>query len=454
MGYRTLNPATEELIETYPLATDAEIEQALAASAEAMNRWRRTSFAERAELLLGVADALESRAAELAGIMALEMGKPVAQGEAEARKCALGCRYFAEHGAELLQPVPYDSDGSEAFVRFDPLGPILAIMPWNFPLWQFYRFAAPTLMAGNTVILKHAPSTPRCALAIESMMRESGFSDGIVSNLFLSNEQAGAVVADDRVRGVTLTGSTVAGREVASTGGRHLKAMVMELGGSDPFVVTEDADLDDAVSAAVAARCQNSGQSCIASKRFLVHRDLFEEFTTRFVATMKDQIVGDPTAADTKIGPLARRDLRDRLAEQVDDSVAAGAEVLCGGAVPNRKGFFYPPTVLTNIPAGSPANGEELFGPVAALFPFDDDDHAIRMANDTAYGLGASVWTSTPERARRFAAEIEAGNVFVNGLVKSDPRLPFGGIKDSGFGRELSRDGVLEFVNKKTVWIR
>jgi succinate-semialdehyde dehydrogenase/glutarate-semialdehyde dehydrogenase len=454
MEYRTLNPATEELIETYPLATDADIERALAASDGVMGRWRRTSFAERAELFLKVADALESRAVELAGIMALEMGKPLAQGEAEAAKCALGCRYFAENAQALLEPVPHESDGSEAFVRFDPLGPILAIMPWNFPLWQFYRFAAPALMAGNAVILKHAPGTPRCALAIESVMHQAGFPDGVVQNLFLTNDQAAAVIADDRVRGVTLTGSTVAGGEVASTGGRHLKAMVMELGGSDPFVVTEDADLDAAVPAAVAARCQNSGQSCIASKRFLVHRDLFEEFTDRFVAAMKDQKIGDPTEPDTDVGPLARRDLRDHLARQVDASVAAGAELLCGGAVPDRKGFFYSPTVLTNIPAGSPAHEQELFGPAASLFPFDDDDHAIRIANDTAYGLGASVWTSDPGRARRFAVEIEAGNVFVNALVKSDPRLPFGGIKNSGFGRELGRDGILEFVNKKTVWFR
>ena len=454
MEYRTLNPATEELVETYPVATDAEIERALAASADAMDAWRRASVADRADRLLEAADALEGRAAELARLMALEMGKPLAQGEAEARKCALGCRYFAENAAALLEPVPHESDGSEAFVRFDPLGPILAIMPWNFPFWQFYRFAAPALIAGNTVILKHAPSTPRCALAIESLMRECGFPEGVVRNLFLSNDQAAHVIADDRVRGITLTGSTVAGRQVASTGGRHLKTMVMELGGSDPFVVTEDADLDAAVPAAVAARCQNSGQSCIASKRFLVHRTLFEEFAGRFVASMKDQKVGDPTAEDTNIGPLARRDLRDGLADQVNASVAAGAELLCGGVVPDGKGFFYPPTVLSSIPPGSPAADEELFGPAAALFPFKDDDEAVRIANDTAYGLGASVWTSDPERARRFAVEIEAGNVFVNGPVKSDPRLPFGGVKDSGFGRELARDGILEFVNKKTVWIR
>jgi len=454
MDYRTLNPATEELIETYPLATAPEIERAVERSARAFRDWRATRLDERSGALLRAASALESRASELAGLMALEMGKPLPQGEAEARKCALGCRWFAEHGARLLEPEPHDCDASESFVRFDPLGPIFAIMPWNFPFWQFFRFAAPALMAGNTVVLKHAPGTPRCALVIESLMREAGFPEGVVGNLFLDNEQAAAVIADDRIRGVTLTGSTAAGRQVASVAGRHLKRIVLELGGSDPFIVAEDADLADAVGVAVTARCQNSGQSCIAAKRFLVARARFEEFAASFVGAMERQRVGDPTAAGTDIGPLARADLRHGLAKQVEDSVAAGAEVLCGGEVPEQKGFYYPPTVLSRIPAGSPADRDELFGPAAALFPVADDDEAIRIANSTSYGLGASVWTRDPHRARRYAEAIEAGSVFVNGQVKSDPRLPFGGVKDSGFGRELGRDGMMEFVNKKTVWIR
>jgi succinate-semialdehyde dehydrogenase/glutarate-semialdehyde dehydrogenase len=454
MDYRTLNPATEELIETYPPATASEIEHALDRSARAFREWRATSPDERSTMLLAAAAAIEKRAFEFAGLMALEMGKPLPQGEAEARKCALGCRWFAENGARLLEPERHDSDASESFVRFDPLGPILAIMPWNFPFWQFFRFAAPALMAGNTVVLKHAPGTPRCGLAIESLMRDAGFPEGVVRNLFLTDDQAATVIADARIRGVTLTGSTAAGRQVASTGGKHLKTLVLELGGSDPFIVAEDADLAEAVPIAVTARCQNSGQSCIAAKRFLVSRARFDEFASAFVDAMQGQRMGDPTAEGTDIGPLARADLRDRLAGQVRDSVSAGADVLCGGEVPRRKGFYYPATVLSKIPPRSPAEREELFGPVAALFPVADDDEAIRIANSTSYGLGASVWTRDMSRARRFASAIEAGSVFVNGQVKSDPRLPFGGVKDSGFGRELGRDGLLEFVNKKTVWIR
>ena len=327
-------------------------------------------------------------------------------------------------------------------------------MPWNYPLWQFFRFAAPALMAGNTVLLKHAPSTPRCALAIVDILRSAGFPEPAVQSLFLTNEQAAVLIADARVRGVTLTGSTRAGGEVAATAGRQLKTMVMELGGSDPFVVFEEADFDRAVEVGVAARCINSGQSCVAAKRFLIQRSIFDAFSERFVAAMQAQTIGDPTDPSVEIGPLAREDLRDGLAEQVARSLDAGARVLCGGSPPARKGFLYPPTVLDRVDPASPAATEELFGPVAALMPFAEESDAIELANATRYGLGASVWTEDRARADRMIDELQAGSVFVNGLVKSDPALPFGGVKDSGFGRELSREGTLEFVNAKTVWIR
>jgi succinate-semialdehyde dehydrogenase/glutarate-semialdehyde dehydrogenase len=452
VSYRTLNPATGELLESFPTAGDPDVERALRQSAAAFARWRATPLSERAQALLAAADRLERRSADLARSMAVEMGKPVTEGVAEARKCAWGCRYFAENAAALLAPQPRDSDGAEAHVRCDPLGPILAIMPWNFPFWQFFRFAAPALMAGNVALLKHAPNTPRCAIEIERLLLESGLPPGVVQNLRLTNEQAAAVIADRRTRGVTLTGSTRAGREVAAVAGRNLKPMVLELGGSDPFIVFEDADLGRAVQAAVAARCQNSGQSCIAAKRFLVQRQVFDAFRERFVTGMREQVMGDPTDAGVSLGPLARADLRERLARQVRESVAAGAKVLCGGEIPERAGFYYPATVLGEIVPGTPAADEELFGPVATLLPFAAEEDAVALANDGAYGLGASVWTSDLERARRLVPRIESGSVFVNGMVKSDPRLPFGGVKGSGFGRELGREGLLEFVNLKTVW--
>ena len=454
MEYRTLNPATEELLESFPLATDAEIEGAIEGARKAFESWRGLAFERRAEPLIAAAASLEARAEELGRLMAVEMGKPLAEGIAEANKCAVGCRYYAEHAAAYLAADSRESDGSEAFVRFDPLGPVLAIMPWNFPFWQFFRFAAPALMAGNAVLLKHSPNTPRCALAIEGLMRDAGFPDGLVRSLFLSNEQAAAVIGDSRVRGVTLTGSTRAGREVASCAGKHLKTMVMELGGSDPFIVFEDADLDEAVRVGVLARCQNSGQSCIAAKRFLVQREVWDPFLEKFSAAMEAMTVGDPLAAEVRIGPLARADLRESLARQVAESLAGGARALCGAERLPGPGYFYPPTVLVDVVQGSPAADEELFGPVATLIPFGDEAEAVGLANRTAYGLGASLWTASADRARRLAGQVEAGAVFVNGMVKSDPRLPFGGVKDSGFGRELSREGILEYVNLKTVWIR
>jgi succinate-semialdehyde dehydrogenase/glutarate-semialdehyde dehydrogenase len=454
MSYRTLNPATGELVEEFSEATDHEVEAALAAATRAYEPWRRLAATDRGAVLTGISAALERGAGEYGRLMALEMGKPLAQGEAEARKCAWVCRHYAECGDELLRPVPHPSDGSEAFVRYDPLGPLLAIMPWNFPFWQVFRFAAPALVAGNVVLLKHAPSTPRCALAITRLCNEAGLPEGAFQNLFLSNEQVARLIDDPRLRGVTLTGSSRAGRAVARQAGASLKPMVLELGGSDPFIVLDDANLEEAAEVGVTSRCLNSGQSCIAAKRFLVDKRVFDPFVEAFVERMEAQKVGDPLAAGVQIGPLAREDLRDQLAAQVSGSLAAGARALCGGRPVQGKGFFYPPTVLVDVPAHSAAGREELFGPVATLIPFSSDEEMLRIANGTRYGLGASLWTSNRMRVEQLLPEIEAGAVFVNGLVKSDPRLPFGGVKDSGFGRELAREGLLEWVNQKTVWVR
>ncbi|HSR53691.1 MAG TPA: NAD-dependent succinate-semialdehyde dehydrogenase [Acidobacteriota bacterium] len=453
MQYCTLNPTTGQLVRPYELADENQIEKALEGSAQAFREWRKTAFRRRGEPLEAVADRLEEKASSLARLMAEEMGKPVAEGKAEAEKCAWACRYFAQHGPSFLSADERHSDARKSSVRYDPLGPILAIMPWNFPFWQLFRFAAPALMAGNTVLLKHAPSTPGCALAIEELFRQAGFDASIVQNLFLSNQQAAQVIGDSRLRGVTLTGSTAAGREVARTAGGSLKPVVLELGGSDPFIVFPDADLKAAVQTGAAARCQNSGQSCIAAKRFLLHESIAEDFAQGLVDAMQSRNVGNPLDESTAIGPLAREDLRETLHRQVEESLEAGARLLCGGKVPPGRGFFYPPTVLADVPADAPAANQELFGPVAALRTFRDEAQAVSLANQTAYGLGASLWTSSLERAERLVPLIEAGAVFVNSMVKSDPRLPFGGIKDSGFGRELSREGIRAFTNVKTVWI-
>lgn len=453
MQYRSLDPATEETIARYPLATDGEWDAALDRARTIYRDWSVRPLAERAALVARAGELLESRADSLAEWMALEMGKPLAEGRAEANKCAWACRYFAEHGAAFMSAERRPSDAAESEVRFEPLGPILAIMPWNFPFWQFFRFAAPTLVAGNVVLLKHAPNTPRCALEIERLMLEAGFPEGAVRNLFLTHEQAAELIADPRLRGVTLTGSTRAGRQVASSAGRHLKQMVLELGGSDPYIVFEDADFDGAIDAAVASRCLNNGQSCIAAKRFLIEAPLFDRFRDAFVDRMRSRTVGDPRDPGVALGPLARADLRDGLAAQVRRAVDAGGELLCGGEIPKRRGFFYPATVLVGIDPAHEVAQEELFGPVAMLFPFSSEHELLEIANRTEYGLGASLWTADRERARRLIPRIESGAVFVNGMVKSDPRLPFGGIKASGFGRELAREGMLEFVNRKTVWI-
>ncbi len=454
MRYESINPAPEEVMQVFDNHDDSFSEAALERAVACFGTWRRSLQSERSRSLERAAELLDARSGDHAELMAREMGKPVAEGKAESRKAASGCRFYAHEGEALLRAEARDSDGSRAEVRYEPLGPILAIMPWNFPFWQFFRFAAPALAAGNVILLKHAPNTPRCALAIERLILEAGFPEGAVQNLFLTNDQVTRLILDERLRGVTLTGSTRAGRQVAQAAGRGLKPIVLELGGSDPFVILEDADLALALEAAVPARCQNSGQSCIAAKRFLVHRSLHAEFLEGLVAGMSALAMGDPTTPGVRIGPLARRDLRERLAEQVDATLEGGARALCGGRPHPGRGWFYPATVLTDVPESSPAFEDELFGPVGAVIPFDTEEEAVRLANTTRYGLAASLWSRDVARALRLVPEIEAGSVFVNGMVKSDPRLPFGGVKDSGFGRELGREGIMEFVNTKTVWMR
>ena len=408
---------------------------------------------ERAERLRAAARVLRERKDAYARTMSLEMGKPLAQGVGEAEKCAWVCDYYAEHAERFLADQPRETDASKAFVRFDPIGPVLAIMPWNFPFWQVFRFAAPALMAGNAGLLKHAPNVTRCALEIEAIFHEAGFPEGLFRALILANEAAAAVIADPRVRAVTLTGSDRAGSQVAEQAGRHLKKTVLELGGSDPFIVLGDADVEQAARSAAEARLLNSGQSCIAAKRFIVVEPVADRFLDAFVAAMRAQRMGDPLAPDTQIGPQARYDLRANLHRQVEESVRRGARLLLGGTLPEGPGFFYAPTVLAAVEQGMPAFDEEVFGPVAAVIRVKDEAQGVRAANASRYGLGAAVWTGDPTRGERLARELEVGSVFVNGLVKSDPRLPFGGIKRSGYGRELSEYGLKEFVNIKTVWV-
>ncbi|MEW6488249.1 MAG: NAD-dependent succinate-semialdehyde dehydrogenase [Thermodesulfobacteriota bacterium] len=454
MTFTSVNPCTGEPVDSYSAATSDEVERAVGGAREAFRGWRRSDFADRTRCLREAARLLRNRAGEYARLMAVEMGKPVRSGRAEAEKCAWVCDYYAEHGPSQLAPQAVATDASRSFVSFQPLGVILAIMPWNFPFWQVLRFAAPNLMAGNAALLKHAPNVPGCALALEELFREAGFPEGLFRSLLVPVEHVPGLIEDPRVKGVTLTGSVRAGREVARQAGQALKKTVLELGGSDPYVVLADADVDEAARICVKSRLTNSGQSCIAAKRLIVVEAVRAQFEARVVERMEAVRAGDPLREETELGPLARGDLRDRLHGQVMESTKRGARCLLGGRFPSGPGFFYPATVLTEVTPGMPAYEEELFGPVAAVLVARDDEEALRMANDTAFGLGAAVFTGSPAAGERLAAEeLEAGCCFVNASVRSDPRLPFGGIKQSGYGRELSGFGIREFVNIKSVWV-
>jgi succinate-semialdehyde dehydrogenase/glutarate-semialdehyde dehydrogenase len=453
MGIASINPTTGETIRTYNGMTAEEAAAAVAQTHQTWLAWRKTSFAARAEPLRKTGAILRQRKDELAKLMALEMGKPLKQGVAEAEKCAWVCDHYAEHAEAYLAPDLVKTEAARSYVAFEPLGVVLAVMPWNFPLWQVYRFAAPALMAGNTGVLKHASNVSGCALAIEEIFAQAGFPAGAFRTLLIGNPQVRAVIEHPLVRAVTLTGSTPAGKAVAAQAGAVLKKTVLELGGSDPYLVLEDADLDQAAPICARSRLINGGQSCIAAKRFIVVEPALAGFTERFVSFMKAQKVGDPLVPGTDVGPLARHDLRDELHRQVVASVERGARVLLGGEVPEGRGAFYPPTVLTDVRPGMPAYDDELFGPVAAIIRAKDEQDAVRIANDSPFGLGAAVFTRDANRGERVARALEAGSTFINGPVVSDPRLPFGGIKESGYGRELGSYGIKEFVNAKTVYV-
>jgi len=453
MAIQSQNPATEEVIASFEEHTEAQINQILDRSVDAFKQWRNQPFAHRAQLMTQAAKQLRAGSERLATLMTLEMGKPIAQARAEVEKCAWCCDYFAENAESFLADIVKPSAATESYVAFDPLGAVLAIMPWNFPLWQVFRFAAPGLMAGNVGVLKHASNVPQCALAIEEVFTKAGFPRGAFQTVLVPGAKATALIDDPRIAAVTLTGSEEAGAMVAEAAGRALKPAVFELGGSDPYIVLEDADVEAAARVAIDARFQNVGQSCIAAKRFIVVDSVADEFQERFRNGIEELVVGDPMDASVKIGPLAKDDLVDTLEEQVKRSVAAGATVVTGGERLDRRGYYYAPTLIADVKPGMQVFSEETFGPAAALIRAADTGEAIALANDSRFGLGAALWTRDVDRGKRLAREIEAGAVFINGMVASDPRLPFGGVKRSGYGRELADFGIREFVNIKTVWI-
>lgn len=453
MAIESLNPATGKLMKSYTEWSDEQVAQTIDEVHQTYLEWRATTFAQRKELMLKAANVLRTRKNEFALMMAREMGKPVTEGAGEIEKCALVCEYYAENAEQMLADETLESDAGKSYVAFRPQGIVLAVMPWNFPFWQVFRFAAPALMAGNAGVLKHASNVPACALAIEEVFAEAGFPENLFRTLVIGSSKVDKVIENPLVVATTLTGSEIAGSKVAQKSGEMLKKSVMELGGSDPFVVLEDADLDEASSIGVKARCINSGQSCIAAKRFIVVDSVYNAFLEKFKAGMQALKVGDPTKGETQIGPQAREDLMLELHEQVQASVKRGANIELGGE-PTGKGAFYPPTILGGVTKGMPAYAEEFFGPVAIFIRVKDEKEALYVANDTPFGLGGSVWTADSDRGEAFAAQIRAGAVFVNGMVKSDPRLPFGGVGISGFGRELSHYGIKEFVNIQTVWVK
>jgi len=450
-----INPTTGKMLEKYEKTSSDEIVERLAKTHQAFQTWRRTSFSERAPMMKKVSVVLPENKSEYARTMALEMGKPLSAGRAEIEKCAWVCEYYAEHAEKMLQPEIIKTDAQKSYAAFNPLGVILAVMPWNYPFWQVFRHAAPGLMAGNGVILKHASNVPGCAAAIEGIFRKAGFPEDLFQNFFISSHQVGDLIEHPTISAVTLTGSKTAGREVAEKAGKMLKKTLLELGGSDPYIILEDADLDKTVEACVTSRLLNSGQSCIAAKRFVVVEVVRRQFEQMLVEQMKNKRMGDPLDEAVEIGPQARFDLRDDLHRQVSQSITKGAVCLLGGEIPEGPGAFYPATVLGDVGKGMPAYEEEIFGPVAAVIPVKNEKEAVYVANDSSFGLGAAVFTRDTKRGEHIAANhLEAGNCFVNAFVKSDPRLPFGGIKESGYGRELSHYGLKEFVNIKTVYIQ
>ena len=454
MPIASINPATGETLKTFTPLSDAEIDRKLALAAQAFVAHRRTPFSQRAEFLHRAAQILEDESERFGRLMTMEMGKTLKSAIAEAQKCAAGCRYYADNGEQHLAEEIIDTNAWRSFIRYQPLGPVLAVMPWNFPFWQVFRFAAPALMAGNTGLLKHSSNVPQCALAIEEIIRRAGFPEGAFQTLLIESGQVEAVLNDDRIVAATLTGSEAAGQAVASTAGRQIKKTVLELGGSDPFIVMPSTDLESTVAAAVGARTINNGQSCIAAKRFIVADAIYPEFEARFVERMAALRIGDPMLPETEIGPLATPGIREILHDQVMKAKQHGAKVLLGGHPIDGPGNYYAPTVLTDVAPQSPVYREELFGPVAMLFHVKDIGEAIRLANDSPFGLGSSIWTNDAGEAEQFINDIEAGQAFVNSTVASDPRLPFGGVKRSGYGRELSAFGIREFVNIKTVWVK
>jgi succinate-semialdehyde dehydrogenase/glutarate-semialdehyde dehydrogenase len=453
MAIATINPATGEQVKAFTAYTDAEIESRLQLAHRAASEWRLTPLRDRLAVVRRAGELLDERKRDYGRLMTLEMGKPIRAAIDEAAKCATGCRFYADHAPRFLADEPVATDGGEGHVRFDPLGVVLAVMPWNFPFWQVIRFAAPALAAGNVGLLKHASNVPQCALALERLFSDAGAPAGVFQTLLIGAGPVARLLADDRIAAATLTGSEGAGRSVAEAAGKAIKKTVLELGGSDPFIVMPSADLDAAVETAVSARTVNNGQSCIAAKRFIVADAIADRFTERFVAKMKALVVGDPMDEATQIGPLATRQIRDDLHDQVQRAVAAGATVLCGGQPRGTTGFYYEPTVLANVTPESPAFREETFGPLAAIIRAHDAEHAVELANDSRFGLGAAAWTTHDGEIARFVRDLDAGSVFINGMVASDPRFPFGGVKKSGYGRELSAYGIHEFVNIKTVRI-
>ncbi|SRR5581483_2198933 len=459
MPISSINPATGEVLQTFDSLNEHQLEEKIARAAEAFHEHRRTSFAERAERMMRAAEILESEKKSFARTMTLEMGKPINAAVQEAEKCAWVCRYYAENAERHLGDEIVETNATKSFVRYQPLGVVLAVMPWNFPFWQVFRFAAPALMVGNVGLLKHASNVPQCALAIEDIFHRAGFMEGAFQTLLAGSDVVEKILEDPRVAAATLTGSEPAGRSVASIAGKQIKKTVLELGGSDPFIVMPSANFEEAVSTAVKARTINNGQSCIAAKRFIIHDGIYDRFEKEFVDAMKRLRVGNPIEESTDVGPLATERILKDLEDQVKVSVAAGAKILTGGQRMKfdgelSRGHFYEPTVLADIPKDSPAFRDELFGPVASLFRVSSLDEAIELANVTTFGLGSAAWTNDESERDRFINELEAGSVFINGMVASDPRLPFGGVKHSGYGRELAEFGIREFMNIKTVWMK